>query len=395
MDASDLAPNDAGDADEMADAVDAGPSIAEQLGILVYDNATTPIVESEDGAVTTYTWAIEDGPRCMRGEPYRASVRDTDSDDLVIFLQGGGACWSDFCLAVNAAPAGIPNVDILDSTLEENPVADWDAVYLPYCDGSFFAGDTAIDDDLNGKGTRHHRGLANLSAAVDVAAERFPSPERILLAGSSGGAYGLLLAAPLVRHHYPDAELILMFDSGIGLARSGDPSFIQLPVDEFGLGDFIPDDCDGCITSGHLTALVSWYLERDDNVRAGFYSSWRDSVLAGTFLRVDAADFAESVLVETGAVHEAFPDRFRRFIAAGTQHTSLLGDPTGIIGSRLDAVELPEGAIDSLLGGDLVIEGLAATRIGDIDMATWLGALVDGDTDVWVDLVEEDEQPTL
>src|SRR5690606_12278533 len=105
---------------------------------------------------------------------------------------------------------------------------------------------------------------------------------------------------------------------------SGDPSFIQLPIDEFGLGDFIPSDCEDCVTSGHLTALVSWYLERDANVRAGFYSSWRDSVLAGTFLRVEAADFAESVRAETDAIHAAFPDRFRRFIAAGTQHTSLL-----------------------------------------------------------------------
>ena len=123
------------------------------------------------------------------------------------------------------------------------------------------------------------------------------------------------------------------------------------------------------------------------------YSSWYDSVLATTFLQVPAAQFAAGLETQTQALHDAWPDRFRRFIADGNQHTSLLGDPTGIIGSDLGAVELPDGALARLLGGDLVIRGLAATQVGEVTMATWLAALIDNDLDVWVDLQAERGPP--
>lgn len=393
-DASDVGPTvDVGADSDVTDDATEVSSIAEQLGVTRYSGTITARELSTDGNVTTYEFDPAEGPVCLRGAPFRTAVRDTESEDLVIFLQGGGACWSTFCLAVTAAPEGIPGVDILDPNAETNPVADWDHVYLPYCDGSFFAGDATHDDNINDKGPREHRGLANLTGALEVAAQRFPSPRRILLAGSSGGAYGLLLAAPLTRHYFPDAELIVMADSGIGLAHDGDPTYIQTAIDEFNLERFIPADCDECVTSGHLTALVGWYLERDPGVRFGLYSSWHDSVLASTFLQVPRADFAAALRSETDALHAAYPDRFRRFINDGTQHTALLGDPTGIIGTDINAVELPPGALQELMGGDLVIGSLENTTIGDLNMATWLEALIDGDLDVWVDVQETETPP--
>lgn len=385
--ADDAAVSDAGDAD-------AGPpSIAESLGMTRYSGAI-PIPEPSGAAdVTTYEFDPEHGPMCMRGAPFRVSVRETGSEDLVIFLQGGGACWTEFCLAVTGAPAGVPRIDILNPDLAENPVADWNVVYLPYCDGSFFAGDAEHDDDLNGRGTRYHRGLANLTAGLEVAAHRFPSARRIFLAGSSGGGYGLLLGAPLTRHYYPDAELIVMADSGAGLAREGEPAYIQKPIDEFGLQGFIPEDCDDCVTSGHLTGVVTWFLDRDPNVRVGLYSSWYDSVLARTFLQIPAARFAEGLANQTDRVHAAHPDRARRFITNDTQHTTLLGDPTGIIGTDITAVELPPGALSDLMGGDLKIGHIATTEIDGLTMAEWIAGLIDNDLEVWVDVLQERGPP--
>ena len=363
-------------------------SVAEELGITQYSGTLDLPVLSSEGGVTTYEFDTEQGPMCLRGAPFRTAVRDVGSEDVVIFLQGGGACWSTFCLAVTGAPVGIPGIDILDPDAADNPVARWNHVYVPYCDGSFFAGDADIDDNVNDKGTRYHRGLANLTAAFEVARQTFPAPRRVLLAGSSGGAYGLLLGAPLARHYFPDAELIVMADSGIGLARDGDPAYLDVPLGEFNLTRFIPDDCEACTTSGHITALVSWYLARDENIRVGMYSSWYDSVLATTFLQVPKPDFARSLREQTDAVHAAYPDRFRRFVTDGTQHTALLGDPSGIIGSDLTAVELPPGALQDLLGGDLVIGAMATTTIGDVSVAAWLGGLIDDDSDAWPDLLE-------
>jgi len=364
-------------------------SLAESLGLTQYVGAIDPIEMSRDGDVTTYRFDPAQGPVCMRGDEYRASVRDVGSNDLVIFLQGGGACWSAFCLAVTGAPEGIPTVDIMNPDLPENPVADWNMVYLPYCDGSFFAGDAVHDDNLNGNGTRIHRGLANLTAALEVAKMRFPTPDRILLAGSSGGAYGLLLGGPLVRHYYPDAELILMADSGIGLGVDGAPDYMQTILEEFNLTRFIPDDCPDCFDNGHMTGLVGYFLAHDPNVRVGTYSSWYDSVLAATFLQISGEQFANALQVQTDRIHDAYPNRFRRFITDGIQHTSLLADASGIIGSDIGAVELPPNVLGDLLGGGLVIGSLTTTEIDGLTMAEWLSALIDDDLDTWIDILEE------
>lgn len=71
----------------------------------------------------------------------------------MIFLQGGGACWADFCSAFEETNS-LPPVGILNPSLQGNPVADWDVVYLPYCDGSLFAGDVdrELSDSIVGEG---------------------------------------------------------------------------------------------------------------------------------------------------------------------------------------------------------------------------------------------------
>ena len=98
--------------------------------------------ESREDGVDTYVFKQQSGPMCLRGTDYNVSVREKKkSDDLLIFLQGGGACWSDFCLAVETALEGIPSgLEVLDDGLAYNPVRDMSLVYVPYCDASLFAG---------------------------------------------------------------------------------------------------------------------------------------------------------------------------------------------------------------------------------------------------------------
>lgn len=359
------------------------------LGLTQYKGAISPMVLSSEGDVTTYEFNPEEGPMCMRGGPFHTAVRDRGSESLVLFLQGGGACWSAFCLAVTGAPEGVPKVDILNPELEANPTRDWNAVYVPYCDGSFFVGDAEHDDNINEKGTRFHRGLANLTGAFEVASMRFPNPKRVLLSGSSGGAYGLLMAGALLRHYYPDTELIIMADSGIGIAHDGDPAYITLPLEEFNALRLIPDDCEECIVSGHLTGLVSWFLKHDPTVRIGLYSSWYDSVLANVFLQIPPEAFADALKAQTDLIAEAYPNRFRRFITDGTQHTSLIADATGVIGTDLSKLEYPEDALSGLLSGGLIIGSLTSTEIDGFTMSEWLGALIDNDLTTWVDILEE------
>lgn len=358
---------------------------AEALGLTLYLGTIAPAETATDGDETVWTFDPDDGPMCLRGAPFRASLRTTGHPDLVIFLQGGGACWSAFCLAVREAPAGVPTIDLLNPEIAENPVAEWNALYLPYCDGSLFVGDRDHDDSGDGQPDRFHRGLHNLSAALDAAARAQPEPRRILLAGASAGGYGTVLAALLVRHVWPDSELIVMNDSGAGIAMDGEPDFLLQLLDEFNATRFIPDECTGCLDDGHIVPLVAWTLDRIPDLRIGVFSGLQDSVLAGIFLDVPPEDYQHALLRETDAVHAAHPDRYRRFFIEGRMHTTLIGDPSGIIGTNLGAVELPPGIGTRLASISL---GRLATTVDHEQrpISRWLQALIDNAED-WTDTV--------
>ena len=345
-----------------------------------------PTLETSDADSQTWAWGVDDGPLCMRGGSFRYTTRTLDPERLVVFLQGGGACWDEFCLAVNQAPAGIPAVDALRRDLDVNPLRDWSIAYLPYCDGSLFAGNRDHDDDGDGTPDRFHRGLLNLSAALQHSREQFPAPRQVLLTGSSAGGFGTILATALVRVAWPQAEVLVFNDSGVGVARDGDLRFISHLIDQFGASQLVPEDCQDCLVNGHISPLIGWALERDENLRVAIFSSWFDSIIGDTFLGMDPYLFQQALARETGDLHERFPDRYRRFIVDDSTHTTLLGDPTGIIGTDLSAIELPDGFLSNL--GAVRIGSLVDTRIGDVTTAMWLQAFVDGDA-AWTDIVEE------
>ena len=378
--------------DVSADAASAGPvesllvTEARTAGLLKYiDEGAEPTIESVDGDTTVYVFDPEDGPRCMRGAEFRFSVRDTGSENLLIFLQGGGTCWSDFCLTVTAAAAGVPLVEALDPDNPSNPMADWTVLYLPYCDGSFFTGDRDFDEDGDGVGERLHRGLHNLSGALRTIRDRFPNPSRVLLTGSSAGAFGTIPGSVLVRAVYPEATLQVFNDSGVGVARPGEPAFVEKILDEQGLVPLFPETCEDCWADGHITRLVHWIFERDPDIQMAVFSSMHDSVIAGTFLNIEPDRFKQAMLAETQALHDRFPDRYRRFIVQGIAHTTLLGTPIGIIGEDVADLEFSSGALSSL--GKIELGGLDTTVIEGMSAGDWLRAFVEG-TDQWTDRLE-------
>ena len=379
-------------ADATDAAADAGPDVpvlatqAKELGLMDYvDSLPDPSVESTDGDTTTYRYEPGTGPICMHGKPFRFGVRDLGSNDLVIFLQGGGACWSDFCCAVNAAPPGIPAVDALNRDLADNPFKDWNVVYLPYCDGSLFIGDADHDDDGDGKPDRFQHGIQNLSGALRVAHERFAAPHRILLTGSSAGGYGTFPATLMVRALWPTADLYVFEDSGVGLAKPDDPSFIKKILDEFNASRFIPPSCTDCLAHGHITPMVAWALARDPKLHVAVFSSTYDSIIGHVFLKLTPTAFHTMLMAQTDPIHQAYPDRYKRFIVDGVTHTALLGDPTGIIGDDPSSVELPPDATTLL--ADLDIGSLDGTQIDGVTMAKWLAAFVN-QTPAWKDAVQ-------
>ncbi|MCX2978719.1 pectin acetylesterase-family hydrolase [Candidatus Marimicrobium litorale] len=317
-----------GGGEPFAELIDSG--IARYLGL--YTPMTSETLES---GVVAHTFGAGDGPLCLDGSEYRMGTFNQGSDELVIFLQGGGACWSTLCSATESAESGIPQVGILDPAREDNPVKSWNQVYLPYCDGGLHASDADNDYDGDGTPETRQRGLHNLSASLDVAVNAFPSPSRILLTGASAGAYGTTFALPLVRHLYPDVPIELVNDSGVGIGIPDDQSYLMLLMSDWNQSAFIPEDCSGlpCLgEDGHLSDYQSWQLDVDTLTRRSYLSSKQDSVIALGFLQIGGPAHEAALIPELADMEVRHPDRVRSWVVDGSTHTYVQRDPEATSG---------------------------------------------------------------
>jgi hypothetical protein len=307
----------------------------------------TPISSTDAGdGWTKHTFDFEggNGPICIAGTDYSVFTRAGNPSRLLLFEQGGGACWQDFynCnVLAEAQEPPAPRVGIWDFDSQDNPFRDYSIVYMPYCDGSVFSGDNDVFDLAwqafiegvlglppgTGPVIRFHRGLRNQSAGMDLAKAMFPRASRITVAGSSAGGVGVAGFAPfLVRFLYGNQVKLTVFnDAGpvtVNLNSTGD---IAARADDWQFGQFYPSSCTECDDLGQGTAIIKWRLDNDSTIREAFYET--DSDLTNRFFMDflgDPAGFRDLVVTEHGLLNAAHPDRYKRFIVAGdTSHTAL------------------------------------------------------------------------
>lgn len=303
--------------------------------------------EGDAGAALTWIFDPESGPVCMRGDDYSVSLRPgTDPSKLLVFLQGGGACWSELCLAYHLAPPGVPETGVLDPADPDNPFADWNVLYLPYCDGSLFIGDVSVDADQDGTVDRVQHGLQNLSAGLDVARVEVPDATHVVLGGASAGGFATIPATMLVRLTWPEARLDVFDDSGVGVARAGEPDYLETIFDDFDAWDLLPSSCHDCYARGHLTDLLDWQLRQDPNLKLAGMSSHQDAVISQTFLGIEPADFQDSLFEEVTRLETAWPGRYAGYLTAGADHTVVLSTPASTAIDGVTAYEWLAGLVD-------------------------------------------------
>jgi hypothetical protein len=297
-----------------------------EQGVTRYLGVYSPSSTSQQGNIVNHQFGTGNGPLCLTGEPYTMATRDEGTEDLMIFLQGGGACWFDLCSANSEAAPGIPALGVLNPDLALNPLAGISTVFLPYCDGGLFASDADVDTDGDGINDRFHRGLHNLSAGLDVAVRAFPAPRRIVLVGVSGGGYGTLFALPIVRQLYPGIPIEVVNDSGIGLNRPDDPEFNKKIIDYWNIGAFFPASCPECNVQGSSAGIINWQLQQDPDMRLGMLSYTRDATIGTAFLGIGGPAFEALLRPTLADVEAAHPDRMHSFVRAGAKHTFLESD---------------------------------------------------------------------
>ncbi len=323
----------------------------EAAGVNKYIGQFTPVASEPlaDGW-TKHTFDPDggNGPICIAGTPYEVFSKIRNPSKLLIFLQGGGACWQDFyfCnilaedqppppLAPPASGIWVDSFDTGDHVIP-NPLQDYSVVYLPYCDGSVFSGDNdVVDANFPFGPVRFHRGLRNATAGMDLARSLFPHAQRVMVAGSSAGGVGSAAFAPFVaRFEYGNRVNLSVFnDAGpvvVNLLAVGD---VEARAADWQFGQFYPASCTDCNELGQQTAIIRWRLDNDRSIREAFYSTDGDSTNR-FFTRVPTqAQYRALILAEHGALNAAHPRRYKRFIRSGDDEHTALQRPTFYLGA--------------------------------------------------------------
>ncbi len=287
-----------------------------------------------------WSWVPVDGMVCDDGSPTGIAVSEGPGPDLVVFLNGGGACWDYLtCYVLNLATRGpfgenqfaalgaaaLPG-SILDRTLPGNPYADATLVFVPYCTGDVHGGDRVATYTGSGGTTRtwHHAGHRNVELAIERLHATWPAPRRLVVSGSSAGGFGALLNYDDFRRSWPEAEGVLVDDSGPPLdGRYYSPDLTAAWRASWGIDDLVRPICGtACETSlaPMLTTVAGLWPED----RLALLSSLQDLVISG-YYQIPTDEFETALLDLTGNVIGPLGNA-RTFLVPGTSHT-MLGEP--------------------------------------------------------------------
>ena len=178
---------------------------------------------------------LESDGLCSAGTPFQFYAKTSDAgNDLLVFFNGGGACWFGQACDLNSEPnihspfsdmdANNPNASegIFDFENTENPFADYDMVFVPYCTGDVHIGSGERDYTYkNASGTEinytaHHNGFENSMESLNWIYDNFTAVDNIVVAGSSAGAIAASFYSGLIAEHYPSSPVVVLADAAGG-----------------------------------------------------------------------------------------------------------------------------------------------------------------------------------
>ena len=273
--------------------------------------------------------------RCAHNTPYAYWVRPGTTNNVFVYFQGGGGCYSaETCGLTGSYKDHVTDNDNPDYTIggvfnlehPENPFRDYTMVFVPYCTGDVHAGNL-VKTYTRSSGEIfdiHHRGVANAGTALNWIYANFEQPDSVFVAGCSAGSIGSMLHTPHIIQHYPNTPVTQLGDSGGGLT-----SFIPWNIDaDYDAGktfpDWIPsmqDDVAQTFTLSDFTVAVANHYP---NHVFSQYNAANDSTQRRYFVADGGAeeDFAAALQTSLNDIDKN-SDNFRSYTAAGERHCVL------------------------------------------------------------------------
>lgn len=284
----------------------------------------------------TWTWVEFPESKCANGQPAGIGINLTDrSDDLLVYFQGGGACWDvNTCFVLNSA-ANIESgytaqrledepalrFGAFDRDDADNPFRDMSWVFIPYCTGDLHAGDNVKTYQALGQ-TRdlHHVGASNVEQFLTRLAPTFGDAPRIFVSGSSAGAYGAQLNFHRFREAFDTAEVHNLSDCG---------PLVQPYGGRFGEWQAAwsmqaPADCDGCIGADGMTRWLDHLVTTYPDSRFGLLA-WDADQVIHLFFNYPLGDSFKNASDALVSERYEQASNANAFVLGGTEHVMLGG----------------------------------------------------------------------
>ena len=280
---------------------------------------------------------------CSDGSPYQFFVRPGASDKLMVFFQGGGACWTGGSCDPDLEPTYRINLQEVDPQQyngifvaghPENPLSDHSVVFAPYCTADVHIGDAVanyeapeMEEHFSHPVTIQHRGYINADAVLEWTFAHFFTPSGIFVTGSSAGSISSPYYAMRIGEHYPDARIAQLGDGSGGYRLNGQESrpqdkwgtldrLRQLPeLESLASEDFTYETLFIAAANRHPDIMFAQYDTAEDVTQKRFLAI-EDAEPASLLVNIQAnqADIRKEV------------SNFRSYIAGGDLHT-ILGRP--------------------------------------------------------------------
>ncbi len=271
---------------------------------------------------------------CALGTPYSFHARKADPEKLVVFFNGGGACWAGQTCDPSVEPTTyVPSAQmghndprnhkgIFDLGNPANPVGDWSMVFVSYCTGDVHLGETdktyAKPDGSDV--TIRHRGHVNAHAALAWMKDNIGDAKQVLVAGSSAGAIAAPVYAGVVSKAYPDARVHQLGDGAGGYSS---PEIGGL-LSNWGVADILPDwlplepatvTSFNALYEGAAKAFPEVSFAQYDAAHDGVQIGFQEALQGGTSLH-------EQMVANRAALAASIPG-FASYTAGGDEHTIL------------------------------------------------------------------------
>jgi len=304
-------------------------------------------------------------PICMNGTPYEFFVKRGSVNKLLVYYQGGGACWDSLTCSVPTCDNSVNDSDnpahamsgFADQSNPRNPFRDWNVVFVSYCSCDIHFGDAVQDYPPHVE----HRGYDNSRIVEKWAREHFVNPEHIFVTGSSAGAYGAWFNAPLHEMVWPASEFQVLADAGNGVITQ---DFLQNEFSHWNFEKNIPPTIPGVLESltegtgivGYTKAVTSFFPETrwanyatafdgGSGGQTGFYNIMlnNNNPLAALTWWNGSCAFNAAMRAQAQEIAAAVPSNYRYYIGTGSRHTmwgsnKVYNDTTGGVPLLVDWV---------------------------------------------------------